>query len=213
MPEKSTPIFRHGYQCLDVCASDGHQWAMWHMTERITPPKYYAQERACERCGGVEAIELSEDEYRGIVREKLIAAGFRDALIAQPQRTNTTSDFDQIAKRIWMLENERRRRIEDPNAHVPWRGVVGVETRNGADTILTLECGHQELWPDFGQPPTATLCTTCHPPRGEWPTLIDELRQVWNARGAADEDAVLAEFRGPTPECLRAAGAIRILDR
>ena len=44
--------------------------------------------------------------------------------------------------------------------------------------------------------------------------LLDQmLVAVWNARGAADEDAVFAELRGPTPECLRAAGAIRILDR
>ena len=43
--------------------------------------------------------------------------------------------------------------------------------------------------------------------------VAHELRQVWNARGAADEDAVVEELGGPTPECLRAAGAIRIVDR
>lgn len=42
--------------------------------------------------------------------------------------------------------------------------------------------------------------------------IIEQLRQVWNARGTADEDAVFGEFGGPTSECLRAAGAIRMLE-
>jgi len=43
--------------------------------------------------------------------------------------------------------------------------------------------------------------------------IAEWLRRTWNARGTIDEDAMLKEFGGPTPEALRAAGAIRIQDR
>lgn len=47
----------------------------------------------------------------------------------------------------------------------------------------------------------------------ETAAVAEQLRQLWNARGLEDEDAVFMELGGPTPECFRAAGAIRILDR
>jgi hypothetical protein len=71
--------------------------------------------------------------------------------------------------------------------------------------------------PDFNR--IARKLIECFDPMAEpfvedaRPAIAEQLRQIWNARGAADEEAVFAELGGPTPECLRAAGAIRILDR
>jgi len=127
-------------------------------------------------------------------------------------------DFDQIATRISMLERERQRRSVDPMPHVNWRGVVAVEKRDRAATILTLDCGHHESWPDFADPPTATLCATCYPPRGHSPTIADELRLIWNARGAADlaliDTTMTYAYGSPNAGLLKTLDrALRSLDR